>query len=51
MSTFFQIANDKAITNQQKAFMNHFHYKGSVRHRVLKAGVAPRKAVYSGVGK
>jgi len=31
--------------------MNHVQYKGDKPHRAAKIGVAPRKVVYSGVGK
>ena len=31
--------------------MSHIQYKGGKLHRAAKTGVAPRNAVYSGVGK
>ena len=31
--------------------MNHIQYKGSKLNRAAKTGAAPRKVVYSGVGK
>ena len=52
---FYQIANGIDILYYpEKACMNHFQFKGSelyAEDAALKAGVDPRKVVYSGVGK